>query len=47
MGLFSVISWGVSEILNTPVGTVNKELDELVFIRYVVNLKLPNCLYKG
>jgi hypothetical protein len=48
MGLFSAISWGVnSEILNTPVGTANKELDELVFIRYVINLKLPNCLYKG
>jgi hypothetical protein len=34
MGLFSVISWGVnSEILNTPVGTVNKEFDEFVFIK--------------
>ena len=36
MGLFSAISWGVnSAILNAPIGTANKELDELMVIKSI------------
>jgi hypothetical protein len=40
MELFLAISFGEnSEILNAPIGTPNKELNELVFIKSIVNLR--------